>query len=228
MEQPTVELPAGFSCHVANIGIKDDTADFVVLAADAPCPAAAVFTRSRFAGPSVTLSRRHVADGRLQAFAVVSKNANVANGPVGDADAAALAAGVAGAMGADPTDVLIASTGVIGRPYPMERIRSHLSALTWPFAGRDAVGAARALMTTDTVAKVAAAGAGPDDARVVGIAKGVGMIEPDMATLITLFVTDAEVDAVTLDEIFRRVIDRTFNALSIDTDTSTSDTAAIM
>jgi glutamate N-acetyltransferase/amino-acid N-acetyltransferase len=226
MEQPTVELPAGFSCHVANIGIKDDTADFVVLAADAPCPAAAVFTRSRFAGPSVTMGRRHVADGRLRAFAVISKNANVANGAAGEADADEVVAGVATALGAEPGDVLLASTGVIGRRYPMDRVRAHLRGLTWPFAGRDALAAARAIMTTDTVPKVAEARAGA--ARVVGLAKGVGMIEPDMATLITLFLTDAEIGSDELDQLFRRVIDRTFNALSIDTDTSTSDTAAIM
>jgi glutamate N-acetyltransferase/amino-acid N-acetyltransferase len=227
MPEPSIVLlPRGFSCHVANIGIKDDTDDFVVIAADAPCPAAAVFTRSRFAGPSVTISREHVADGRLQAFAVISKNANVANGASGEADAAELAEGVAAALGAAAGDVLIASTGVIGRPYAMDRIRAHLAGLAAPFSGRDAVAAARAIMTTDTVAKVAEARAG--EARVVGIAKGVGMIEPDMATLITLFVTDAEVPVAELDERFRRVIDRTFNALSIDTDTSTSDTAAIM
>jgi glutamate N-acetyltransferase/amino-acid N-acetyltransferase len=226
MEQATVELPAGFSCHVANIGIKDDTADFVVLAAEAPCPAAAVFTRSRFAGPSVTMGRRHVADGRLQAFAVISKNANVANGAAGAADADEVVAGVAAALGASPENVLLASTGVIGRRYPMDRVRAHLRTLAAPFAGRDALAAARAIMTTDTVPKVAEARAGA--ARVVGIAKGVGMIEPDMATLITLFLTDAEVGPDELDDAFRRVIDRTFNALSIDTDTSTSDTAAIM
>jgi glutamate N-acetyltransferase/amino-acid N-acetyltransferase len=111
MDPGAVALPAGFRSHVANIGIKDETDDFLVLAADAPCPAAAVFTRSRFAGPSVTLSRRHVADGRLQAFVVVSTNANVANGPVGDADAAELAAGVGRALGAEPGDVLVASIG---------------------------------------------------------------------------------------------------------------------
>ena len=226
MEQRTVELPAGFSCHVANIGIKDDTADFVVLAADAPCPAAAVFTRSRFAGPSVTMGRRHVVDGRLRAFAVISKNANVATGAAGEADAHEVVAGVATALGAEPGDVLLASTGVIGRRYPMDRVRAHLRALAWPFSGRDALAAARAIMTTDTVPKVAEAQAGA--ARVVGIAKGVGMIEPDMATLITLFLTDAEIGSGELDRIFRRVVDRTFNALSIDTDTSTSDTAAIM
>jgi glutamate N-acetyltransferase/amino-acid N-acetyltransferase len=108
----------------------------------------------------------------------------------------------------------------------MERVRSHLDTLAPPFPGQDALGAARAIMTTDTLPKMAEAAAG--QARVVGIAKGVGMIEPDMATLIALFLTDAAVDPEPLDAAFRRVIDRTFNALSIDTDTSTSDTAAIM
>jgi glutamate N-acetyltransferase/amino-acid N-acetyltransferase len=211
---------------VANIGIKDGTDDFVVIAADAPCPAAAVFTRSRFAGPSVTISRAHVAAGRLRAFAVISKNANVANGARGETDATELAAGVAAVLGAAADEVLIASTGVIGRPYPMDRVRAHLAGLAAPFAGRDARAAARAIMTTDTVPKVAEAAAG--EARVVGVAKGVGMIEPDMATLVTLFCTDAEVPAGELDARFRRVIGCTFNALSIDTDTSTSDTAAIM
>ncbi len=137
-----------------------------------------------------------------------------------------MVAGVAAALGAEPSDVLLASTGVIGRRYPMDRVRAHLRGLAAPFGGRDTLAAARAIMTTDTVPKIAEAQAGA--ARVVGIAKGVGMIEPDMATLITLFVTDAEVGTAELDQLFRRVIDRTFNALSIDTDTSTSDTAAIM
>jgi glutamate N-acetyltransferase/amino-acid N-acetyltransferase len=186
-----------------------------------------VFTRSRFVGPSVTVSRRNVADGRLQAFAVISKNANVANGAPGDADAHEVVDGVAAALGgAEPSGVLLAVTGVIGRRYPMDRVRAHLRGLEAPFGGRDALAAARAIMTTDTVPKIAEARAGA--ARVVGIAKGVGMIEPDMATLITLFVTDAEVGTAELDQLFRRVIDRTFNALSIDTDTSTSDTAAVM
>ena len=101
-------------------------------------------------GPSVTISREHVADGRLRAFAVVAKNANVANGMPGRDDAGELAAGVASALGARPTEVLIASTGVIGRRYPMDRVRSHLASLAPPFEGTDAVAAARAIMTTDT------------------------------------------------------------------------------
>jgi len=167
-----------------------------------------------------------VADRRLRAFVVLSKNANVANGPQGRADAAEVVASVAEAIGARASEVLIASTGVIGRPYPLEKIRAHLTTLTWPFTTTSAEACARAIMTTDTVPKIAVSSVGP--ATVVGIAKGVGMIEPDMATLITLFCTDAGVGATELDAAFRRVMDRTFNALSIDTDTSTSDTAAIM
>jgi glutamate N-acetyltransferase/amino-acid N-acetyltransferase len=224
-------LPLGFHTHVASIGVKDDSDDFLVVAADRPGPAAAVFTRSRFAGTSVEISRRHVADGELQAFVVIAKNANVATGAQGKADAEEVVAAVAAALGAEPDDVLIASTGVIGRPYPMDRIRAHLATLALPFAGTDAEPAARAIMTTDTVAKVASATVPTTtgtSASIVGIAKGVGMIEPDMATLITLLCTDAEVPPADLDAAFRRVIDRTFNAVSIDTDTSTSDTAAIM
>jgi glutamate N-acetyltransferase/amino-acid N-acetyltransferase len=213
------------------VGIKDDTEDFVVLAADASCAASAVFTRSRFAGPSVEVSRRHAADGRLCAVVVVSKNANVATGERGRADAEELAAGVAAAVGCDTGEVLVASTGVIGRHYPMERIRSHLGGLRGPFDGTDAEAAARGIMTTDTHPKVARATVPTVEggtASVVGIAKGVGMIEPDMATMLAFVLTDAAVPADELDATFRAVVDRTFNSLSVDTDTSTSDTAAVL
>jgi len=219
-------LPDGFRCHVANVGIKDDTDDFVVVVADRPCAAAGLFTRSSFAGPSVLVSRRNVADHRAQAVVVISKNANVATGPEGLANAEEVVAGVAARLGLDATDVLIASTGVIGRQYPMDRVRSGLAALPAHPAGTDARAVATGIMTTDTVMKTAEASAGV--ARVVGVAKGVGMIEPDMATLITLLFTDADVAPDALDAMFRRVIDRTFNCVSVDTDTSTSDTAIVL
>ncbi len=221
----TVELPQGFRCHVANIGIKDDTDDFVLIAADEPCAAAAVFTKSRFAGCCVELGREAIADGSLQAVVVVSKNANVATGAEGLANANEIIAAVAARLGGCSADVLMASTGVIGRQYPMDRVRSFLASLPMP-TGRDATAAANAIMTTDTHPKIAGASVG--GARIVGVAKGVGMIEPDMATLIALFFTDASMTTGDLDSAFRRVIDRTLNAVSVDTDTSTSDTAAIM
>ncbi len=222
----SLPLPRGFRAHVTNVGVKDDTDDFVVVAADEPCVAAGVFTKSSFAGPSVLVSREHVADHRARAVVVLSKNANVATGAEGLANAHEVVAGVAISLGCEPREVLIASTGVIGRQYPMDRIRVGLHSIPSPLPGDDAEAIARGIMTTDTVMKVATASCG--EATIVGVAKGVGMIEPDMATLITLMFTDAAIGADDLDRTFRSVIDRTFNCVSVDTDTSTSDTAIIL
>ena len=221
-------LPQGFRAHVANVGVKDSTHDFTVVAADAPCAAAGVFTKSSFAGPSVLVSRQHVADGTARAMVVISKNANVATGQQGLDDAHEVVAGVAAALGCAAHDVLIASTGVIGRTYPMDRIRAGLAAIPSPLPGTDALVVAHGIMTTDTVPKTASATVGSSGARVVGVAKGVGMIEPDMATMIAMVFTDALLSPDELDATFRRVVDRTFNCVSVDTDTSTSDTAVIL
>jgi len=221
-------LPRGFHHHVANIGIKDDTDDFVVIAADRPVPCAAMFTRSLFAGPSVTISRDHVADGSARAVVVISKNSNVATGQQGREDAFEVAASVGARIGAAPTDVVITSTGVIGHRYPMDRVRAGIAAVPSELSGTDATAAATAMMTTDTVAKVSEAVVDGTEARIVGMAKGVGMIEPDMATHISLVFTDAELSANELEAAFRRVVDRTFNCVSIDTDTSTSDTSVVL
>ena len=156
---------------------------------------------------------------------VLSRNANVATGHTGAGNAAEIRQKVASAAGIIPEELVIASTGVIGQPYPMESIRAGLSALDWPFPKADYTAAAKAIMTTDTRHKCYTTSCG--DSMLTGIAKGVGMIEPNMATLLTFFFTDAEIPADELDAIFRRVMNKTFNALSIDTDTSTSDTAAI-
>lgn len=221
-------LPRGFRSYVANVGIKDDTDDLVVIAADRPVPAAGVFTKSRFSGPSVTLSREHLADGYALGIVIVSKNANVANGPDGDADARELAAGVARRLGGSAEEILVASTGVIGRRYPVERLRRGIADIPDPLPDTDADRPAHGMMTTDTVPKIAEATVAGSTARVVGIAKGVGMIEPDMATMIAVILTDAGVEPFELDQLFRRSVDRSFNCVSIDTDTSTSDTAVAL
>jgi len=221
-----LSLPKGFRAHVTNVGVKDTTDDFTVVAADTVCAAAGVFTQSSFAGPSVLVSRRHLTSGTARAMVVISKNANVATGDQGMRDAEEVVAGVAAALGCDAADVLIASTGVIGRAYPMDRIRAGLAAIPRDLPGTDAEAVARGIMTTDTVHKTAAAAAG--DATVVGVAKGVGMIEPNMATMIAMVFTDALVEPADLGRIFRRVADRTFNCVSVDTDTSTSDTAVAL
>ncbi|MGA4843581.1 bifunctional glutamate N-acetyltransferase/amino-acid acetyltransferase ArgJ [Streptomyces sp. G45] len=217
--------PQGFRIHHGRVGIKEADPDFAVIASEVPASVSAVFTRSRFAGPSVLISREAVADRSARGVVVLSGNANVATGAEGLKDAEEVRRHVAASIGADENDVLIASTGLIGHRYPMPRVRSHVASLRWPFPGADFDAAATAIMTTDTRPKVRRARCG--DATLVGIAKGVGMMEPDMATLLTFFCTDARVGPVVLDDVFRRVMDRTFNALSIDTDTSTSDTVAI-
>ena len=224
----TVQLPLGFHSYVANIGIKDSTDDFTLVVADETCAAAGVFTQSRFAGPSVLVSREHIANLSARAVVVISKNANVATGVEGMSNAREVVGGVATALACDPTDILVASTGVIGRQYPMAQVRSGLKSIPQQFVATSAEAVAKGIMTTDTVHKVAQATISGSSARVVGVAKGVGMIEPNMATLITMIFTDALIAPNDLDRVFRRVIDRTFNCVSVDTDTSTSDTAIVM
>ena len=223
-----MNLPRGFSAYVANIGIKDSTNDFTLVVADKICAATGVFTQSRFAGPSVILSRENIADLSARAVVVISKNANVATGAEGMSNACEVVNAVAQKIGCEAKDVLIASTGVIGRQYPMDNVRTGLAAIPQVFEEASADEVARGIMTTDTVHKTAEAVIAGSTARVVGVAKGVGMIEPNMATLITMMFTDALISKSDLDQIFRRVIDKTFNCVSIDTDTSTSDTAIIL
>ena len=226
----SVDLPVGFACHAGNVGMKDESDDVMVLAADRVSAAAGVFTKSLFSASSVRLSRRNVADGQAQAVVVVSKNANVATGEQGERDTASLAQRVAELVGCEPDQVLVGSTGVIGVPYPegaVDRYFDRLIAGPGPaLNSNDAVDAARAIMTTDTHPKTASASAGA--ATVVGIAKGSGMIEPDMATMISVITTDAEIAPNRLDAMLRRVCDVTFNAFSVDTDTSTNDLVVIL
>tara|TARA_Y100001970_G_scaffold105318_1_gene131892 strand:- start:80 stop:1228 length:1149 start_codon:yes stop_codon:yes gene_type:complete len=219
-------LPQGFALHVGNVGIKDDTNDLMVLTCDSDSSAAGVFTQSRFAGPNIEISKRNIAAGVAKAIAVISKNANVATGETGRSNAEEIIELIAATVNAEPNEIILGSTGVIGVQYPMDKIRDYLTRLEAPFSSREADLAAAAIMTTDTHPKVASAAAGP--ATIVGIAKGVGMIEPDMATMIAIITTDAEINSDRLDEIFRRIVDKTFNALSVDTDTSTSDMAVVL
>lgn len=222
-------LPAGFRAHAGAAGLREEGDDVVVVVNDGPSPASsAVFTRSRFAGPSVVLSRENAVGGRARGVVVVAKNANVATGEQGMADAREVLEHAAAAVGAAPGEMLIASTGVIGRRYPMPLLRAHLDSVAGAAFDADAVALAGAMMTTDTRPKTATADMTTTTggtARVVGIAKGVGMVEPDMATMIAVVFTDAAVEPGALDSAFRGAVDATFNCLSVDTDTSTSDTA---
>jgi glutamate N-acetyltransferase/amino-acid N-acetyltransferase len=218
--------PQGFLAAAKNVGIKDKTLDMTVIFSTMRARAAAMFTRSRFPGAPVIVGRAHISDGFAQALVVNSKNANVATGQRGIEDAVEMCRLVAGELGIESRDVLPFSTGVIGRHLPMEKIRVGLQGIRDELRPNNLELAARAIMTTDMYPKYISRQVG--SAVVAGIAKGAGMIEPNMATMLAYIMTDAELPSQVMRPMLRRVVDRSFNAISIDTDTSTSDTVVLM
>ena len=218
--------PQGFRSCAKNIGIRDETLDFTVIVSDVPASASAMFTQSRFCGPTIIVDREHVANGRLQAFVINSKNANVATGEQGMANVRETAQLVADELHIAPEDVLVSSTGVIGRQLPIEKIRAGMRGLSKELRPGHLEQAALAIMTTDTRPKMRSCKIGA--ASLVGIAKGVGMIEPNMATMLSYLVTDAKIAPDVLKQCLKEAVDRSYNMVSVDTDTSTSDTVAIM
>lgn len=218
--------PRGFRTCAKNVGMKDATLDFTVIASDVPAKAAALFTQNRFCGAAIVVGREHVANGQLQAFVINSKNANVATGEQGLADCHEVVRLVASELGIAPEDILPSSTGVIGRPLPMERIRQGIRGIAQAMQPGHLEQAALAILTTDTHPKMRSCQIG--NATLVGMAKGAGMIEPNMATMLSYFVTDAQIAPDVLHQCLKEAVDLSFNMVSIDTDTSTSDTVAIM
>ncbi len=223
---PLAYEPRGFQSCVKNVGIRDETLDFAVIASEVPAAAAAMFTQNRFCGAPIIVGREHVANGQLQAFVINSKNANVATGEQGVADAREIVRLVADELSIAPQDILPSSTGVIGWPLPMEKLRTGIKGIQRELRTGQLHLCAQAIMTTDTHPKIRACKIG--DAVLVGMAKGSGMIEPNMATMLSYFVTDARIAAADLQECLREVVNLSFNMVSVDTDTSTSDTIAIM
>ena len=225
---PSVEFhhPQGFLSLAKNIGIKDSTLDLAVIYSTVRARAAAMFTRNRFPGAPVIVGRKHVANGYVQALVINSKNANVAMGKQGLDNAIETCRLVGKELGISPYDVLPFSTGVIGRPLPMDKIRAGLKGIRSELKPDNLKLAAEAIMTTDKYPKYFSCQVG--SAIIAGIAKGAGMIEPNMATMLVYLMTDADLPAMSLRPMLKRVVDRTFNAMSIDTDTSTSDTVVLM
>ena len=218
--------PQGFFSLAKNVGIKDSTLDLTVIYSTVRARAAAVFTRNRFPGAPVIVGRKHIADGFTQALVINSKNANVAMGKQGINNAIETCRIVGEELGVNSYDVLPFSTGVIGRPLPMDKIRAGLRGIRSELKPDNLKLAAEAIMTTDKYPKYFSCQVG--SAVIAGIAKGAGMIEPNMATMLVYLMTDAELPKAALRPMLRRVVDRTFNSMSIDTDTSTSDTVVLM
>jgi glutamate N-acetyltransferase/amino-acid N-acetyltransferase len=185
-----------------------------------------MFTRNRFPGAPVIVGRKHIANGFVQALVINSKNANVAMGRQGIDNAIETCRIVGEELGVDYRDVLPFSTGVIGRPLPMDKIRAGLRGIKNELKPNNLELAAEAIMTTDKYPKYFSCQVG--SAVIAGIAKGAGMIEPNMATMLVYLMTDAELPKSSMRPMLGHVVDRTFNSMSIDTDTSTSDTVVLM
>lgn len=221
----TPRFPRGFRCTARNVGIKPSGRDLALFSSNTPCAAAGVFTRNLFPGAPILVGRELLAAGRLQAVVVNSKVSNVATGDEGVVRARRMGAAAARELGIAPELVLMSSTGVIGRALPIDAIEAGIGGMAADLQDDPLVGA-EGIMTTDTHPKAVSCSVG--GATLTAVAKGSGMIEPNMATMLVYLFTDAELDAATLDGMLRRVIHRTFNMLSVDTDTSTSDSCVIL
>jgi len=216
--------PAGFRAAGVHCGLKYRKPDLALLVSDRPASAAGVFTTNRVQAAPVRYSRRAVEDGDARAVVVNSANANACTGEQGDRDAEEMARLAGRALDVDPRQVLVASTGIIGVPLPMDRVRSGIRSAAGELAP-DAGAASRAILTTDRWTKTAAARFSADGRTwtVGGMAKGAGMIHPRMATTLGFLTTDARVPVPILREALREAVDGSFNRITVDGETSTND-----
>ena len=218
-------FPRGFRCASRNVGLKPSAKDLTLFVSEVDAAAAAVFTRNHFPGAPVTLGRETIRGGRLRAIIANSKVSNVATGARGLENARRMAAAAAAELGTTSDRVLVSSTGVIGVQLPVAKIEAGVRGMTADLQDDPLVGA-EGIMTTDTYAKALSVAVG--DATITWVAKGSGMIEPNMATMLAYIFTDAAFDAPALDRMLRAAVSDSFNMLSVDTDTSTSDTCALL
>jgi glutamate N-acetyltransferase/amino-acid N-acetyltransferase len=250
------DLAPGFSAAAAACGLKENGAlDVALVVAARPCAAAGVFTTNFVKAAPVLVDREVLATSASSIRAVIANSgcANACTGEIGMRDARAMAALTADGIGCGADQVLVLSTGVIGRPLPMEKLARGIREVTGSHSPTRALEAARAIMTTDTRPKTAAidariavssaheaarvgggerhaaaheAGDGPIAIR--GFAKGSGMIHPALATMLAIVTTDADVEPALLDRALRRAVERSFNRVSVDGDMSTNDTVLLL
>ncbi len=218
-------FPGGFRCASRNCGIKPSGRDLSLFASDTPAAAAALFTRNHFPGAPIQLGRELLRGGRLQAVVVNSKVSNVATGPEGLEHARRMGRAAAAELGIDPGLVLVSSTGVIGRRLPIEKIEAGLPGMASEL-GDDPMVGADGIMTTDRVPKAFSLEVG--GATFTAVGKGAGMVAPNLATMLVYLFTDAAAHPAGLDAMLREASRDSFQLLSIDTDTSTSDTVALL
>jgi glutamate N-acetyltransferase/amino-acid N-acetyltransferase len=228
--EPAVVRGFRFAGVAAGLRAEPERKDLGALVADAPAAAAGVFTTSQVKAAPVLVAQERVRSGKLQAIAVNSGSANCFTGKPGVKLARDSCAALAAAVGCAPDLVAPCSTGVIGRLYDLQKYRAGIVAAANSLTADGFEDFARAIMTTDTHPKVASTvvRGGRSEITVLGCAKGAGMIEPKMATMLAFMVTDALVPAAQLRGVLKRVLPASFNAITVDGDMSTNDTLLLM
>jgi glutamate N-acetyltransferase / amino-acid N-acetyltransferase len=218
-------FPRGFRCASRNVGIKTSGNDLSLFHSEVPAAAAALFTKNRVPGAPIVVGREMIRAGRLSAIVVNSRVSNVGTGDAGIEAARRMGRAAATELGVPADAVLMSSTGVIGVPLPIEKIEAGIVGMAADLVEDPRVGA-EGIMTTDTHPKAISIAVG--DAVITIVAKGSGMIEPNLATMLVYIFTDARIESGSLQSMLRVAADDSFNMLSVDSDTSTSDTCVIM
>ncbi len=229
--QGGVTAAKGFSASGIHCGIRKNKTkpDLALILSDRECAAAGVYTRNLVKGAPITVTKRNIADGRARAIICNSGIANTC-APDGIEKAEAMCRVAASALGLEPEDMVVASTGVIGPSLPIEPIANGMDELKASLKEDGSLAAATAIMTTDTVPKEAAVQftVGGKIARIGGISKGSGMIHPNMATMLCFVTTDCAIAPGLLQKAVKTAADATFNMISVDGDTSTNDTFLVL
>lgn len=227
----SVCAPQGFLAQGAEAGIKRiDKKEVAVIYSVKPCTAAGVFTQNRVRAACIDYNKAFLADGQAQAIVANSGNANACTGEQGIEDCKRMGGLTAELLGIKPENVLVASTGVIGVFMPMEKVEAGLREAAAKLAADGAANAAQAIMTTDLLSKELALEIAIKGkvVKIGGIAKGSGMIHPDMATMLAFITTDAAIDSRCLQEMVKAAAERSFNMISVDRDTSTNDMMVVL
>lgn len=222
----------GITCWGAHTGVKSMRRDLAIIFSEVPATTSAVFTQNAVVAEPIKVSRKHIRNGKAQAIVVNAGNANACTGEQGREGAEAMARVTAEELGIDPELVLVASTGLIGEPFPTDDIVAGIRKNAGKLSKKSNAGSfvANAILTTDTFAKEGFVEFESDgyEVNMAGIAKGSGMIHPNMATMLAFIVTDVAISRELLDECVKESVDKSFNMITVDGDTSTNDMVAVM
>ena len=222
----------GFTCWGAHTGVKSMRRDLAIIYSEVPASAAAAFTLNKVVAEPVKLSRKHIANGKAQAIVVNAGNANACTGEQGRQAAEAMAETLAAELNIDKELVIVASTGIIGEPFPTEKVLTGIKENVKNLSNKSNAGSfvANAILTTDTFAKEGFIEFDLEGAHVSmgGVAKGSGMIHPNMATMLGFIITDVAIEPPLLDKAVKECVSRSFNMITVDGDTSTNDMVVVL